>query len=168
MLGSSSGHAPFASFSRSLMILSRVWFVTSIWLLAWGDLGMRIGSWFLALSRSPWNLDYQIATCCLIWSSLVSQIGKLYSSTRSSGPSPPLWLIVLLLQPILWNNQWQLVKILPVFYLGVMGQWCQVPTGQMATGRLLSSVSQMGCVGRSQTSSICRTSWRTPLHPFVG
>ena len=126
---------------------------------------MRNGSWFLAPSRIPWNLNYQIATYCSIRSFVVSRIGRLYSSTQSSGPWPPWWLIMPLLQPILWNNQWQLVKILPVFYLEVMGQRCQVPIKQTATGRILSSVSRRGCVRRFQISSVYCTCWQTPLHP---
>ena len=60
-LGNSSGHAPFASSNRALMILSRARFVTFVWPLAWGWPGDE--NQFLIPNPEQKSLKPQLSNC---------------------------------------------------------------------------------------------------------
>ena len=147
------------SSSLALIILSTIWFVTS--LCPFTSRCPKDENWFLMprrLNKTPWRLGYQTTSRYLIWSSLESQTCKLYSSTRNSGFLLQWWLLVPLLRPTLWSNQYQLVGIIPVIYLGAVGRRCRFLIAQMAMGMLSSSVSLLEVAGRSQTFGTCHTS----------
>ena len=61
MLGTSSGHIPFALSSQVFIILTKDWFVTSTFPLAWGRVGEEL--WFLIPNYEQKSWKESLSNC---------------------------------------------------------------------------------------------------------
>ena len=118
ILGSSSGHIPFAPSSQVLIILSKDRFVTSPCPLT------NSGCGCLILDKTVWMLSCRTVIHCQKWGLMGSRIDTLLPSKQSFRCSFWWWWPTVLNLPIWWSNRWLQPKTSAIVVQLGMVLWC--------------------------------------------